>query len=106
MNDTHGQSTTQEPGAGAGQLPGAAASRPAARAESPPPRNRVARILIVALVLLGVVLVMWRLFFATPRLPAGIVPLSGRIEGDDSAVAPKTGGRILEMSVREGDTVK
>lgn len=32
--------------------------------------------------------------------------LSGRIEGDDSAVAPKTNGRILEVRVREGDTVK
>ena len=32
--------------------------------------------------------------------------MSGRIEGDDSAVAPKTTGRILEIRVREGDTVK
>jgi HlyD family secretion protein len=32
--------------------------------------------------------------------------LSGRIEGDDSAVAPKTTGRVLEIRVREGDTVK
>ena len=32
--------------------------------------------------------------------------LSGRIEGDDSAVAPKTGGRILEIRVREGDSVQ
>ena len=32
--------------------------------------------------------------------------MSGRIEGDDSAVAPKTAGRILEIRVREGDTVK
>jgi HlyD family secretion protein len=31
--------------------------------------------------------------------------LSGRIEGDDSAVAPKTSGKILEVTVREGDTV-
>ena len=32
--------------------------------------------------------------------------LSGRIEGDDSAVAAKTSGRIAEMRVREGDQVK
>jgi HlyD family secretion protein len=32
--------------------------------------------------------------------------LSGRVEGDDSAIAPKTTGRILELRVREGDTVK
>ena len=34
-----------------------------------------------------------------------IIGLSGRIEGDDSAVAPKTSGRILEVRVREGDSV-
>ena len=32
--------------------------------------------------------------------------MSGRIEGDDSAVSPKTAGRIIEIRVREGDTVK
>jgi HlyD family secretion protein len=32
--------------------------------------------------------------------------VSGRIEGDDSAVAPKTAGRLLEIRVREGDKVK
>src|SRR6266403_389269 len=31
--------------------------------------------------------------------------LSGRIEGDDSAVAAKTSGRILEVRVREGDSI-
>jgi HlyD family secretion protein len=34
------------------------------------------------------------------------IALSGRIEGDDSAVASKTSGRIQEIRVREGDTVK
>jgi HlyD family secretion protein len=32
--------------------------------------------------------------------------LSGRIEGDDSAVASKATGRILEVRYREGDSVK
>ena len=36
--------------------------------------------------------------FAVPPLPDSIVALSGRIEGDDSAVAPKTSGRILERA--------
>ena len=48
----------------------------------------------------------WRLFFASPGIPDNIVVLSGRIEGDDSAIAPKTGGRILEVRVREGDRVQ
>jgi HlyD family secretion protein len=34
------------------------------------------------------------------------VIVSGRIEGDDSAIAPKTTGRILEIRFREGDVVK
>jgi HlyD family secretion protein len=50
-------------------------------------------------------LVIWKVFFASPSLPASIIALSGRIEGDDSAVSPKTGGKILEVTVREGDTV-
>jgi HlyD family secretion protein len=48
----------------------------------------------------------WRGYFATPKIPDNIVTLSGRIEGDDSAVSPKTAGRIIEIHVREGDTVK
>ncbi len=47
----------------------------------------------------------WEIFFATPNLPASIIAVSGRIEGDDSAVAPKTSGKVLEVTVREGDTV-
>jgi HlyD family secretion protein len=48
----------------------------------------------------------WKVFLATPAVPDSIVVLSGRIEGDDSAVAAKTTGRILEVRVREGDLVK
>jgi HlyD family secretion protein len=67
-------------------------------------RAPIKRILIV----LGVVILgfaIWEIFFAVPRIPDSIVVLSGRIEGDDSAVAPKTSGKILEVTVREGDTV-
>jgi HlyD family secretion protein len=35
-----------------------------------------------------------------------VAQLSGPIEGDDSAVAPKTAGRIIAITVREGDVVK
>jgi HlyD family secretion protein len=68
------------------------------------PRSRVVRILIIVGVVLAALLI-WEVFFASPNLPASIVGLSGRIEGDDSAVAPKTSGKILEVTVREGDTV-
>jgi HlyD family secretion protein len=48
----------------------------------------------------------YRFFLAKPEIPPNIIRLSGRIEGDDSAVAPKVTGRILEIRVREGDLVK
>jgi HlyD family secretion protein len=57
------------------------------------------------LALLALAILAWRLFFSGPRIPDGVVTLSGRIEGDDSAVAPKTSGRILDVKVREGDHV-
>jgi HlyD family secretion protein len=72
--------------------------------ENKAPRSRLTRILIIVGVIVAAVLI-WKIFFATPNLPASIVALSGRIEGDDSAVAPKTNGKILEITVREGDTV-
>jgi HlyD family secretion protein len=42
----------------------------------------------------------------TPEVPEGVIALSGRIEADEATVAPKLAGRILELRVREGDTVK
>lgn len=48
----------------------------------------------------------WRTFFAVPPVPDSIVTLSGRIEGDDSAIAPKVSGKILHITVREGDSVR
>jgi HlyD family secretion protein len=96
------------------------ANLPTAAAKNPQPSPRPAPItekksrsmlgrlivpLIVVLALAALGFAVWRVFFYAPPLPANIVPLSGRIEGDDSAVSPKTGGRILEIRVREGDTV-
>jgi HlyD family secretion protein len=70
-----------------------------------PARNRRMVRLVVLAVLAAAGFGIWRAFFATPPLPESIVPVSGRIEGDDSAVSPKTTGRILEIRVREGDSV-
>src|ERR1017187_9799701 len=47
----------------------------------------------------------WKVVFAVPAIPDSIIVVSGRIEGDDSGIASKTAGRILEVRVREGDTV-
>ncbi len=60
--------------------------------------------IVAAVVLVGYFI--WSNFVAPPKIPQSVVALSGRIEGDDSAVAPKTTGRILEVRFREGDSVK
>jgi HlyD family secretion protein len=91
-----------------GQTPPASSSgqapSPQAPRSSPRPRRKVFPLVVVAL---GVAaFFIWRGYFANPRIPDSIVTVSGRIEGDDSAVSPKTAGRIIEIRVREGDTVK
>ncbi len=82
----------------------------APRPEAPRPGRRRFRRLIVPLVLLvalaGAVYLIWKIFFARRGVPENVITLSGRIEGDDSALAPKAGGRILEIRFREGDHVR
>src|SRR5262249_13269914 len=72
----------------------------------PPARRRLLGLIVILVVIGAIAILAWRIFFAGPRVPPGVVALSGRIEGDDSAVAPKTSGRILEIRVREGDSIK
>src|SRR5580692_10180859 len=88
-------------------------ARPLSHAETAstarPERSKLGRKLVPILlivVLAAAAFGIWRSFFSTPPVPNSIVALSGRIEGDDSAIAPKTAGRILDVRVREGDTVK
>jgi HlyD family secretion protein len=61
--------------------------------------------LVVVVALAAAGFTIWKVFFSAPPTPENIVVLSGRIEGDDSAVSPKAGGRILEIHFREGDGV-
>lgn len=74
------------------------------------PGRRSRRPLVVAAVLALAVAVAafaaWRLFLAVPPVPPGVIAVSGRIEGDEAAVSPKTSGRIRELTVREGDSVE
>ena len=80
---------------------------PQAEGPSRAPARGRRKIIPLILVILGVAaFFIWRGFFASPAVPSSIVTLSGRIEGDDSAVAPKATGRILQIRVREGDSVK
>ncbi|MFN7995515.1 MAG: HlyD family efflux transporter periplasmic adaptor subunit [Bryobacteraceae bacterium] len=76
-------------------------------ADAAPPRSRRRMVLLFLLIaLMAGAFFVWKAFFSVPRIPDNIVALSGRIEGDDSAIAPKTAGRILDIRVREGDLVK
>lgn len=68
-------------------------------------RQHRAMMIVSGVVLIAAAIVIWKVFFAVPAIPDSIVVVSGRIEGDDSAIASKTTGRILEVRVREGDTV-
>ena len=76
---------------------------------TPEPARRRHRALLVAGLLLVVGLAgfaVWRLFLAPAALPPGVIAVSGRIEGDDAAVAAKASGRIREVTVREGDRLE
>jgi len=68
-------------------------------------RARTVLVLIVLLLAIGAIAV-WRVVLAKPRTSANTVFLSGRVEGDDSAVSGKATGRLLEVRVREGDLVQ
>jgi HlyD family secretion protein len=76
-----------------------------ATAVDPPARSRHRLLGIVILGAVIVAVLVWRGFFATPG-PDNVLTLSGRIEGDGSAVAPKAAGRLLDVRVREGDSVR
>jgi len=104
MDESKTNTMTQAPPAVEQRAPAPPTYGATTPAESKAPRSRIFRILIIAGVILAA-FVIWRIFFAAPNLPASIIGLSGRIEGDDSAVAPKTSGKVLEVTVREGDTV-
>src|SRR5437879_3074205 len=63
-------------------------------------------VVAVAVVMSLVVFAVWRLFLAPSAVAPDVIAVSGRIEGDDAAVATKTSGRIREITVREGDRVE
>ena len=87
------------------------ASAPPPGDAAPAPRRAVRwrrPLAVAAVVILSVVggVAAYRHFLAAPVDSPRVVAASGRIEGDDAAVAAKIGGRIRELTVREGDHVE
>src|ERR1044072_3151227 len=73
-----------------------------------PPRSRFRQWLpglLFLAILAGAACTVWRVFCTRSGPPPNVITLSGRIEGDVSTVAAKLSARILEVRVREGDTV-
>ncbi len=71
-----------------------------------PRLRRLAVLLLLLVAMAAAAFLIWKMFFAKRGAPENVITLSGRIEGDDSALAPKAGGRILEIRFREGDHVR
>lgn len=69
-----------------------------------PVLTKPVRIVVAIALLAGIGYSIYRIFFHHPE-PKGLF-LSGRIEGYETDVAAKTGGRIAKVTVREGDLVK
>lgn len=63
------------------------------------------RVLLVLLILGGIGYYVWSKYFRVQADPNRI-EVAGRIEGDDATLASKVAGRIKEINVREGDSVK
>lgn len=68
--------------------------------------RRIVILLVLLAVIAAAAFLIWKYFFAKRGAPENVITLSGRIEGDDSALAPEAGGRILEIRFEEGDQVK
>jgi HlyD family secretion protein len=69
-----------------------------------PAKHRIKALFILTLLLLTAASAWW--FLRKPAASPEIITLSGRIESDDASVAAKTSGRIREITVREGDSVR
>ena len=70
-------------------------------------RRRRALVMVAVLAAVGLGgYAIYRFVLAPPDVPPGLIAVSGRIEGDEAAVAAKIAGRVRELTVREGDQVE
>jgi HlyD family secretion protein len=88
------------------ELTNPAAAAPESSAPIPKKRGGPPKPLSILVLVAAIGYGVWKEFLQPAPPPAGVVQLSGRVEGDDSAIAPKVAGRIAEIRFREGDVVK
>ncbi len=103
MSADHPETHTTSLETASPDTPGTDPAKASGGLESSHKRRLIIRIGAVCALLL-VAFIVWRVV-RVPDVPDSVVALSGRIEGDDSAIASKTSGRILEVRFREGDSV-
>lgn len=69
--------------------------------------NRTPRMIVMLVLLLAVAAVGYWYFFMRPSVAAaGALTASGTVETTEISIAPEASGRITEIKVQEGDTVK
>ncbi len=73
-----------------------------------PTGTRKGKRVIIAAVVLSIIgaAIATYLYITTPRQPANILDVSGRIEGYETNIGPKIGGRVDLIRHREGELVK
>src|SRR5215813_7607202 len=82
------------------------------RASAPPSGRRRKKsrggLILITLVVVAIVLVAWYIFIRRPALQGAqnLVVAPGRIAGDEATVSAKTAGRVREIRVRAGDSVR
>jgi HlyD family secretion protein len=86
-------------------MPARQSTDPAGAPAAAPRRSRRVLVLVLIVAALVAAVLIWRGLFAVSA-PDNVLALSGRIEGDDSVVAPRATGRVLDIRVREGDLLK
>ncbi|MEP0918354.1 HlyD family efflux transporter periplasmic adaptor subunit [Leptolyngbya sp. DQ-M1] len=84
-------------------LPQPANQAPSAPTTKPSRRSKKMLILPGLIAIAGIGFATWRLM---PQPEATTLPLSGRIEADETEIGAKTAGRVTAVKFREGDAVQ
>src|SRR5262245_60115707 len=108
---TQGDTTATEPKIPQ-VLPASDTRRNETPAAPPPTRRRRKKtkggLILVVLVVAAIALLVWYIFIRRPSVQGAqnLIVAPGRIAGDEATVSAKTAGRVREIRVREGDSVR